>query len=31
MNEKVKNTSQGVNFDPLLSRETSYHDNSPHT
>ena len=26
MNEKVKNTSQGVNFDPLLSKKTSSHD-----
>ena len=28
-NRKVKNTSQGVNFDPLLSREPSSHDHSP--
>ena len=29
MNEKVKNTSQGVNFDPLSSKELSSHDDSP--
>ena len=29
MNKKVKNTTQGVNFDPLLSREPSFHDDSP--
>ena len=29
MNEKVKNTNQGVNFDPLSARELSYHDDSP--
>ena len=29
MNEKFKNTSQGVNFDPLSSRELSSHDDSP--
>ena len=29
INEKLKNTSQGVNFDPLSSREPSSHDDSP--
>ena len=28
MNEKVKNTSKGVNFDLLSSRELTSHDNS---
>ena len=29
MNKKVKNTSQGVNLDPLSSRDPSSHDDSP--
>ena len=28
-NKKVKNTSQGDNFDPLSSKEFSSHDDSP--